>query len=149
SVFSLAGAGSTIVLAGTDAPLDQAGDLGAAWLTVNQLSSFSQDLTGANWCALGRVGTNTAVDTSVVVNNHVKIQEGYLIPGSSFTSPVTSIADAQMEPNGDWYAWGRNVDNGAWVVRNGVVIAAAGQSITPGSSEHWKAATAFIQVQGN
>jgi hypothetical protein len=148
-VYTTAGGGSAIITAGQSVPLDQANDQAAAWVTVNTLSSFSQDATGANWLALGKVGPDVTADLSVVVNNQVKIQKGVIIAGSGFAAAVSSITDAQMEANGDWYARGANADSSAWIVRNGTVVAASGQSITPGSSEHWKPNTLFIDVKGN
>jgi hypothetical protein len=58
-----------------------------------------------------------------------------------------------MESNGDWFVRGSNADGQFWLVRNGVVIAASGQSITPGSSEQWvsgaNASNAFRDVKGD
>ncbi len=70
-----------------------------------------------------------------------------MVPGSTFSSPVSSFADDWMESNGDWFVRGSNVDGQAWLLRNGVVIAASGQPITPGSTELWT--TAFRDVKGD
>jgi hypothetical protein len=147
-VYSTVGAGTTIISPGFGVPEDQ-GDFAMAQWVGATTDGFSQDATGAHWLVLGKLATAATIDQVVVVDNHVKLQEGYSIPGSGFTSLVSTISDAYMESNGDWYARGSNADASTWVLRNGVVVAVSGGSVTPGSSEHWKINTSFRDVKGN
>ncbi len=69
----------------------------------------------------------------------MKIQEGAIIPGSSFAANVTSTAAAHMGGDGNWYAYGSNVGTNTndWAVRNGVVVGAAGTPAYTGATENW------------
>jgi hypothetical protein len=120
----------------------------AQWADIDS-GEFYTSADGLHWIALGEVGVNTAADKVVVVDNAVVIQEGSVIAGSSFTSPVSSISTSfgiWMEPNGDWFAKGSNVDGIDWIVKNGAVIVAEGQAVAPGSGLVWET---FRTVRGN
>ncbi len=112
-------------------------------------NSFFQDATGTHYIVLGKVGQDANIDRVVVVDGDVKIQKGSIVPGSSFTAPVSAISTANdgvwMESDGTWFAWGTNTDGEAWMVRNGVVIARSTAGITLGSTELWET---FRSVRG-
>ncbi len=96
---------------------------------------------------VGAIGVDSNTNAVAVVDGVVKVQKGFVVPGSTFTSPVSSFSDDWMESNGDWFLRGSNADGQAWLLRNGAVIAASGQPITPGSTELWT--TAFRDVKGD
>lgn len=95
---------------------------------------------GTSFCSVMEIITApVASDRFVMVGNDVKVQEGFVIPGSSFSSIVASgspLANS-MEPNGDWYSYGGNADGEDWVVRNGTVIASTDDEIAAGSGLFW------------
>jgi len=110
--------------------------------------SLSLDGSGDHWCAVMELqGAPAAENRVLVVDNDVKFQEGYVLPNSTFSSPVASTAPLMnaMMGNGDWLAYGSNADGGDWVVRNGSVIAATGEPIHTGASEVW-GATFYTQT---
>ena len=88
------------------------------------------------------------------------VREGFVIPGSGFTSAVGESGNTlsnfihgyALSPNGDWYAFGRNLDGQDWVLRNGEVVARTGDPIFTGSMENWSDAVfarTFNAVSGN
>ncbi|MFO0839479.1 MAG: DUF11 domain-containing protein [Phycisphaerae bacterium] len=101
---------------------------------------LSLDTTGANYALTGQVGTVTANDKVGVVNGAVQIQEGVVLPGTSYVSPTegsTPIEEMLMESNGVWYSYGGNADGQDWVLRNGAVVAERGAPVVPASAEVW------------
>ena len=108
--------------------------------------TYQSDASGTNWLWLGEVNTISTEDKVLVVNNAVVIQEGSIIAGSSFTSPVSSISAASMEPSGQWLARGSNADGQTWVVYNGAVVARSGTPIFTGSTENW---TSFVDMKAD
>jgi len=101
---------------------------------------------GADFCSVMEIITAAATeDRILVVNNDVKIQEGHVIPGSAFASPVASNSPITntMEPNGDWYSYGSNASGDEWAVRNGMVIAATGAEVVAESGLLWTTTTLF------
>jgi hypothetical protein len=150
-VFPIGDSGTTLLLnQGVDAPAGQLTPTPATWTTFTT-DRFYQDATLAHSIILGALGFDTNTNLVAVVDGVVKVQKGFVIPGSTFTSPVSTLADDWMESNGDWFVKGSNADGQFWLVRNGVVIAATGDSITPGSSEHWlvNSTNAFRDVKGD
>ncbi len=97
--------------------------------TLGQGSFVSAD--GTRDCVRATLEGATATDTVVTVNNAVVLQEGAVIPGSAFISPITTIAMNYMEPNGVWTSYGSNSDNQDWAVVNGAVVATRDEDITP------------------
>ncbi len=69
--------------------------------------------------------TGTLNDDIIVYDGTVVLQEGVIIAGSGFVSPVvTGGADENgMDNAGRWYARGNNTDGSDWVLRQGTVIA--------------------------
>jgi len=116
---------------------------------------LSLNASGTSFSAMiDLVTAPTTEDRTNVVDNDVKIQEGFVVPSSGFTSVVSS-GDPNMnfmESNGDWFAKGTNVDGQDWVVRNGVVVAATGDELIPASGLFWgdaSLADTFISAAGN
>ncbi len=144
SAFGASGA-VTLAGIGVDVPSGQAGGGVATWTDVDT-GGLTQSATGERWLSLGLIGVDTTMNRVVVVDGAVRIQKGSVLVGSSYTSPVSTVASAIMESNGDWFAIGTNADGAGWAARNGAVIARIGQPIVPGSSENWET---FRDVKGN
>jgi hypothetical protein len=137
---------SGVVVAQTDITAP-GGQLFAPVQTLDNLTSdrFISDATGANYLYHGDLNGPTATDLVMVFNGNVVAQEGAVLPGSGFATPVAILSgDAgsqQISRNNGWYMFrGNNADGtGAtatdWVVRNGVVVAQTDAPITPGSTE--------------
>ncbi len=147
--------GNTIVAQeGVTSPTGQAGGLTDFYETFSTASAqlgFYTNADQTSWIVAANLTGATTGDNVVVVNNDVKLQEGQIIPGTDFTSPVgTTFRGVRMEPDGVWFASGSNVDGSDYVVRNGSLVAATGAPITTGSSETWGdtsfAATFFAHV---
>jgi hypothetical protein len=87
------------------------------------------------------------------VNNDVRIQEGFRIPGSSFTSNVTAIHTVQMDTgSGAVLSRGSNADGKDWVWREGAVVAVTGNPIGQGLTERFADAAfarCFFLATGN
>lgn len=144
--LAFAATGATVLAnIGVDAPTGQAGGGTSTWTDIDT-GGLTQSGTGAHWLALGTIGADTTVNRVVVVDGGVTIQKGSVLAGSAYTSPVSTVTSAIMESNGDWFAIGTNADGATWMVRNGAVIAAIGQPITPGATETWET---FRDVKGN
>ncbi|MBL8759634.1 MAG: lamin tail domain-containing protein [Phycisphaerae bacterium] len=82
-----------------------------------------------------------ANDIVHVVNGAVVAQEGTILPGSSFVSPITAVNMNYMNPGGVWTAYGSNADTIDWAVVDGNVVAVTDQEIFPGAGEFWDDAT--------
>ncbi|MEZ5974087.1 MAG: hypothetical protein R3E96_04345 [Planctomycetota bacterium] len=95
---------------------------------------------GAHWMISGDLTGDTNFDDVVIVDGAVVLQEGYVIPGSSFVDPIdlSGIVEVSMDAAGNWFARGNNdVTEDDWVVRNGVVIAQVDTPVITGSTELW------------
>ncbi|MEO0661362.1 MAG: hypothetical protein AAFZ87_07495, partial [Planctomycetota bacterium] len=92
---------------------------------------------GQHWAAITSLNGNVATDEGIALDGHFVLQEGSVIPGSGFTSAVrdNGFFGGFMDASGNWYARGKNVDDVAWLVRNGDVIAKEGDPVVPGSTE--------------
>ncbi|MBL8862215.1 MAG: CHRD domain-containing protein [Planctomycetes bacterium] len=115
---------------GITIPTGQAGGATNAWENFS-LEDTWFDASGANHIILGDLLGATTSDQVAVVNNAVVLQEGVVIPGSSFVSPIgaTGIRWVTMDGNGVWYAHGQNADGQDWIVRNGAVAVATGDAL--------------------
>jgi hypothetical protein len=128
---------------GVTVPANQGGGLTDAYRQLDSGSVIGQGIyfsaDGAHYAGRGFVGVADTDDLVLVVDGSVVLQEGYVVPGSGFVSPISStgILMNYMEPHGDWYAYGSNADGQDWVVRNGAVLAARGEEIIPGSGVLW------------
>ncbi|MFO0838672.1 MAG: hypothetical protein U1D55_09080 [Phycisphaerae bacterium] len=144
--------GGTVLVArrNVTVPAGQAGGATDAWQNLDATGFFVAE-NGPTLIQGDTVGASTS-DDMVAVNGTVVIQEGQIIPGSGFASPVETDLEALMMTNGDWFVRGDNVDQLDWVVHNGVVVARTGAPITPGSTELFDdalfAATFFV-MQSN
>ena len=101
-------------------------------------------------------GVSTTTDNVVTFDNAVVLQEGFDIPGGPYVGdPIdtsTGFVEVGMDLAGNWWADGNNETETDWVVRNGVVMAKAGDPIHIGSTELWDDATyaaLFFMHQGD
>jgi uncharacterized repeat protein (TIGR01451 family) len=141
---------------GVNIPTGQGGGASAHWDNFDN-GELWIDADGSNYLARGDLdGSNTSQDGVFVVNDDVKIQEGFVLPGSGFSSAVATFSSTafagRMMSNGDWFARGTNANNQDWVVRNGTVLAATGQPIHTGATELYSdavTASTFILFAGN
>ncbi len=109
-------------------------DGGIAVWSIFDIDRFWIDADGESWIIAGTLSNAARV---IAVNNTIRVQSGFAIPGS-FLAPVAAVHQARMEHNGDWFGRGTTTDGNAWVVRNGAAIAATSAPIIPGSSENWQ-----------
>lgn len=117
------------------------------WGTIDA-NTFYTSPNGMHWVAHGTIlGAPTASNNIMVYDGEVRIQEGNVIPGSGVTA--STILNTQILHDGTWLTRGAaTVPAGPYAVRNGVVVAKAGDPITTGSSENWSTAT-FLAFNGN
>ncbi len=91
---------------------------------------------GTKWTMLGDLNGPTGTDIVLIINNQVQIQEGFPVPGSSFTSNVSAINMNHLETGrDDVMSYGSNADGVDWVWLNGEIIAVRGDEIYPGAGE--------------
>ncbi|HLP85332.1 MAG TPA: hypothetical protein VK157_13365 [Phycisphaerales bacterium] len=126
-------------------PTGQAGGATNFALDVDA-GTYQADQNGTNWLWVGEVNTFSTEDKVLIRNGAVAIQEGSVIAGSGFTSPVSSISAAVMEPTGDWLVRGSNADGQTWVMYNGNVVARSNTPIFAGSSENW---SSFVDMKAD
>ena len=155
--------GTTIVSRRANAASTPAGQAGGTTATWNGYETntdgafatrgFSITPDRSTWMLEGSLSAPVpaASNQILVLNtastpNTVVLQEGSVIPGSSFTQTINSTGNfrhAEVGADGNWYAMGTNAPlppataGDGWVVRNGQVVAATGQPITTGSTETW------------
>ena len=122
-------------------PTGQAGGVTFAWETFDTGDVYlSSD--GTVLMIQGDLYGPTTTDDVLVVNGAVVLQEGSVVPGSTFVEPIdaSGIVKGWVDRANNWYARGNNdVTEQDWVVRNGVVVAISDalQEIFPGAGEHW------------
>lgn len=101
--------------------------------------AFAVDATGANQLYSGDMVIPIATDAVVVFNGNVVVQEGAIVPGSSFTSLVATANfpnDLKLAKfNGHYTISGSNVDLQDWVLHDGAVVAKTDAPIMPSSTE--------------
>ncbi|MBX3385177.1 MAG: hypothetical protein KF768_01255 [Phycisphaeraceae bacterium] len=127
--------------AGT-APSGQDGGGTLTWQNF-RAEDYTVDASGNNWFAIGDLA-GTVNDDVAVYNNVVVLQEGIDSTGlgSNIATGTTGIRSGSILPNGQWWAYGSNVDGNDWVILgdNAVtksVIAQRGDEIFPGAGESW------------
>lgn len=146
--------GASLLQKGVDVPIAQAGGATNTW------ENFTADAVrvspdGSLWLVQGDTNGATTGDLVLTLNNVVAIQEGQVLPGSSFATGVSTIARSWIDRSGNWWARGSvATSNDDWLVRNGVLIAdSSGSSeVVPGSGEFWDDATfaaCFFAMDGN
>lgn len=112
------------------------------------LDDFHVSSDGQQWLVRGDIGAPSTDDDALFVNGDIVVRENFTLSdvgitgAAALTLPVDGLTggiDQQfMAGNGDWYAFGQlNDDATNWAVRNGELVAASGDPITPGSSETW------------
>jgi hypothetical protein len=126
--------GGLVAQKGVTVPTGQLDGGSRAWeFFDNGDTYFSAD--GAHHSIMGDlVGGSSFTDDVLVVDGAVKIQEGFVIPGSGFGSAVAvdGIREGLITPSGVWLARGENADDGDWVVINGAVVAKTGDLVPGG-----------------
>lgn len=147
--------GNTLLLQrGVSVPTGQAGGA-SEFVDIIDLDGFHASDNGLRWVVQGDLTGATTSDDVVIFNGAVVLQEGSIIAGSSFSDPIdlNGILEISMDPAGNWYARGDNINTQQdWVVRNGAVIAAVGSPVIQGSTELWSDATfaaCFFLQTGN
>lgn len=119
---------------GVTVPAGQLDGGARAWEFFDSQDFYTND-AGTHWIADGDlVGAPNTTDDVLVVDGTVKIQEGFVVPGSGMASPVATngLVDHAMMSNGDWFARGNNADGGDWVVRNGALLRKTGDPVPGG-----------------
>ena len=132
-------AGEVLLRMGTTAPAGQFSG-NSEFIQSFDLSDFWASGNGQRWLVQGDLEGSTSSDDVVIVNGSVVLQEGFLVPNTSFVEPIDTngIKGVSMDAAGHWYARGDNdgteVD---WVVRDGELLAASGGPVTLSSPELW------------
>lgn len=114
------------------------GQVGTEFWENFDIDEFWVSPDGSNWIANGDLTGSTTSDDVAVFNGTVVLQEGSIVPGTSYPNPIDSlgIVNVGMDLAGNWFARGNNaVSELDWVVRNGVVIAERGAPIHVGTTE--------------
>lgn len=136
---------------GTTIPGNQAGGATETWDNFDA-NDFFGSADGTSYIALGDLSGDLGTDDVAVVDDAVVLQEGSVIAGTPFTSPLETILEITQSSNGDWFARGDNDDQQDWVVRNGDLAAVSGTPIVLGSSETFSDgpfAATFFWMAGN
>ncbi len=112
--------------------IDEKDDL--TWATLDA-NTFYTTPDGAHWLVEGRVVLPSDMDTVLVYDNRVRLQES--MPIGSTGVIVADIFRSELIASGDWFARGDQPDDNDWAVRNGELLAATGQPITRCLAETW------------
>lgn len=139
---------------GIAVPTGQAGGATDPWenFTINRVLVSPN---GATRVLVGDTSGATTGDLVLTVNDAVQIQEGQVLPGTTFATGVSAIGKAWVDRAGNWYARGSNATtNDDWLVRNGVLVAESSgtDEVVPGSGEFFDDATfatCFFCFDGN
>lgn len=141
---------SIVAQTGVTIPSGQAGGATETWGTFD-LQDYYTSADGSSYLAQGDLNGATTGDDVIVVNGQVVLQEDSTAPGLS--SPITTLTEAAMMSNGDWFARGSNDDSQDWIVRNGVTIAKSGDEVPgTGGTEHYDDtlfSSTFFHMVGN
>ncbi|MEM6672036.1 MAG: hypothetical protein AAF726_04290 [Planctomycetota bacterium] len=129
--------GTLLLQEGVSIPAGQAA--GAMEFMENfDLSDFFATEDGANWLIQGDLTGDSASDDVVILNGNVVLQEGTIVPGSTFTDPIdfAGIFAVYLDEGGNWFARGDNdVSSVDWIVRNGTLLKTLGDPIFAGATE--------------
>ncbi len=124
---------TVIAQEGITVPAGQAGGATNTWQLFDFENTFFAN-NGADYLIQG--DTDAASNDDLVVRNGtVVLQEGVVIPGSGFVNPIDAagIVETLMTADGTWFARGNNdVDEQDWLVRNGAVVVAGGDTVPGG-----------------
>ena len=93
---------------------------------------------GDKWASRVDLEGPAASDICLVIDNTVRIQKGFRVPGSALMANVNAIHAVEMNTgNGDVYCRGSNADGRDWVWRNGAIIASTTTPIAQGMTEQF------------
>lgn len=109
--------GNVVAQSGVTVP---AGGTGDPWQAFDSNDFYASEL-GGHWLAQGDTSSHFNSDDILVYNGTIEIREETTLEG--MTSPVNSISQGILTPEGDWFARGYNDDTSDWVVRNGELLA--------------------------
>ena len=140
---------------GVTIPGNQGGGASDHWDNMDS-GDFWTNADGSSYIAQGDLdGSSTSLDDVFVVDGDVVVQEGYVLPGSGFSSVVDSIDSSftgLMMSNGDWFVRGTNEDGHDWIIKNGTVIVETGTPLFPGAGMDWddaESSDGFFLFAGN
>lgn len=102
-------------------------------------SHFKSSLT--DWIVTADLDLGAGFNPGIVLNGAVVARLAQPFP--PFTSPVSDFFGTDLVAS-NWFLRGRNGDGANWAARNGVIVAATGRTIFPGSDELWTTNFAFI-----
>jgi hypothetical protein len=116
------------------------GGSGAVTWSTFEANAFYTTPDGAHWWAAGRHTNSLSGPRVFVYDGQVRLEADQAVPGSGIV--VGDILQAFMAPSGSYIARGRDNSGSSaaapdWAVVDGALVAATGDPITPGSSEHW------------
>ena len=94
------------------------------------IDDFYVSANGSHWLAQGDMSGDTNFDDILAFDNTIVVQESVALSG--FGSPVETIVESIMTPNGDWFARGDNDDQQDWIIQNGVLLATSGSPVPGG-----------------
>lgn len=131
--------GQVLMQTGMDAPSGQFDGASFGWGSFHKYHGLCFDPHGSSWIAHGTLWPGTSSGPEVaVVNNQVRVQEGYQLPNSQFSQTVLRITHTAMGDDASWWAIGKNADDReGWVVRDGLVVARSGSPIAANSTLVW------------
>lgn len=123
--------GALLSQEGVTAPTGQIGT--EFWQNFNE---FYVSYSGNHRFVLGELTGDDQTDEVAVLDGMVVVQEGTILPNSSYFEPVEDIFEIFMDTAGNWFVHGYNAATGHdWIYRNGVVIAERGAPIYEGAAE--------------
>lgn len=103
-------------------------------LFFNQEFFVSAD--GDHWSMRGNLKGDADVNEVFVVDNTVVVQEGTILPNSTYSEEIDTFFGSFMDHAGNWYVRGTNETTGQdWIYRNGEVIAERDAPIHAGATE--------------
>ena len=117
---------------------------GGSWEGMDA-NTFWTTPDGGTWTLQGDDTMDDEHDDILVVNDAVVLREGNPIPGTSIQ--VAAVFHTKLLTNGYWYSRGDDPADNDWAVINGALVAATGDPIIAGSTEHW--AAVFQAFAGN
>jgi hypothetical protein len=128
------------------------GGVGTNTLTALTTNTFFTTPNGAHWFTGGAINPSGTALPVLVYDNTIVLQAGQPVsPGGPI---MGDSLHTFMANNGRWISRGR--DNSGttaaapdWVVRENVLVAKTGDSITPGSTEHWGDTIAAITINSS
>jgi hypothetical protein len=153
AIYTLPIPSTGLLLARTDVTAP-AGQFASPPQTIDALLTdrATSSATGSDLLYVADLNGPTATDLVLILNGAVIAQEGFVLPGSGFTSTVSAFAAhagaGDLSPaNGLVIFLGRNADGRDWAASPGVLRASTGAPIFAGASELFsdaRVSTTFI-----